>query len=126
VFSYGNSFFLGGIPAGNPLQKRDFQHPSEALRGAINTLLLPIATGDVSAVATGGIETYTLEGTSGTVKDPEAKLVYFIKNDGSLKLSWRIETDIMDNWLLSYVDATTSEEVHAVVDWVADLATYKV
>jgi extracellular elastinolytic metalloproteinase len=67
-----------------------------------------------------------LKGTSGAVSDPEAKLVYLVKEDGTLVLTWRVETDIMDNWLLTYVDAATSQEVHAVVDYVADIATYQV
>lgn len=32
----------------------------------------------------------------------------------------------MDNWLLTYVDASTTTEVHGVVDYVSDLATYQV
>lgn len=85
---------------------------------------LPV-TGDASAEATDGTETFVLKGTSGAMKDPEARLVYFAKPDGNLALTWRIETDILDNWLLSYVDANTNEEVHGVVDYVAD-ATYLV
>ena len=126
MFSYGNSFYAGGIPAANPLSRRDINHPVEALRGAVDVLQLPIRTDSVSAVAKEGIESYSLEGTSGAAKTPQAKLVYLVKGDGSLALSWRIETDVVDNWLLSYMDATASGEVHAVVDWVSDLATYKV
>jgi extracellular elastinolytic metalloproteinase len=70
-------------------------------------------------------ETYVFHGTSGAVKDPEAKLVYFVKPDGGLALTWRVETDIYSNWLLSYVDAATGETIHGVVDWSAD-ATYEV
>jgi extracellular elastinolytic metalloproteinase len=76
-------------------------------------------------VPTKETETFTLKGTKGAQKDPEARLVYFVKADGSLALTWRVETDILDNWLLSYVDAKTNEEIHGVVDWVAD-ATLKV
>jgi extracellular elastinolytic metalloproteinase len=50
--------------------------------------------------------------------------VYLIK-DGKLVLTWRVETDIMSNWLLTYVDAATNEEIHGVVDYSAD-ATYQV
>ena len=126
VFSYGNSFYSGGIPAADPLTRRDINHPVEALRGAVDALQLPIRTEGASAVAMEGTESYSLEGTSGAAKTPKAQLVYLMKNDGSLALSWRVETDVVDNWLLSYVDAAASGEVHAVVDWVSDLATYKV
>lgn len=82
-------------------------------------------TGQASAEAAEGTETYTLKGTSGAQKDPEARLVYFVKPDGNLALTWRVETDILDNWLLSYVDANTNEEIHGVVDYVAE-ASYLV
>jgi extracellular elastinolytic metalloproteinase len=52
--------------------------------------------------------------------------VYLVKGDGELALTWRVETDIVDNWLLTYVDAKANSEIHGVVDYVADLATYKV
>lgn len=124
IFSYGNNFFTGDIPAENPLQKRAFSDPVVALGEAATILQLPVE-GDASAVATDRIETYKLTGTSGAVSDPEARLVYFVKGDGKLTLTWRVETDVLDNWLLSYVDATTNKEVHGVVDYVSH-ATYQV
>ncbi|KAI4866012.1 Fungalysin metallopeptidase-domain-containing protein [Hypoxylon rubiginosum] len=124
VFSYGNSFFTGAIPEESPLKKRDFSDPTQALSGATKLLELPV-TGEASAEAAEGTETYTLKGTSGAMKDPEARLVYFAKPDGTLALTWRVETDILDDWLLSYVDATTNEEIHGVVNYVAD-ASYLV
>ncbi|OTB09393.1 hypothetical protein M426DRAFT_18039 [Hypoxylon sp. CI-4A] len=124
VFSYGNSFFAGAIPEENPLGKRAFSEPTQALSGATKLLELPV-TGDASAESAEGTETYVLKGTSGAQKDPEARLVYFVKSDGNLALTWRVETDILDNWLLSYVDANTNEEIHGVVDYVAE-ASYLV
>ncbi|KAI5923451.1 Fungalysin metallopeptidase-domain-containing protein [Camillea tinctor] len=124
VFSYGNSFFKGAIPEQSPLQKRDITDAAKALSGAASILELPV-TGEATAEPAEGTETYTLKGTSGAQKDPEARLVYLVKPDGELALTWRVETDIVDNWLLSYVDAETNEAVHGVVDWVAE-ATYKV
>ncbi|KAI2610404.1 elastinolytic metallo proteinase Mep [Hypoxylon fragiforme] len=124
VFSYGNSFFAGSIPAESPLTKRAFSDPAQALSGATKILEIPV-TGEASAEAAEGTETYVLKGTSGAQKDPEARLVYFVKPDGSLALTWRVETDVLDNWLLSYVDATTNEEVHGVVDYVSE-ASYLV
>jgi extracellular elastinolytic metalloproteinase len=97
----------------------------DALKTAKATLQLPIEAEKASAEAVEGKETFTFKNTSGAVKDPEAKLIYLVKSDGSLALTWRVETDIMSNWLLTYVDAATNEEVHGVVDYSAD-ATYQV
>lgn len=43
-----------------------------------------------------------------------------------MALAWRIETDIGDNWLLSYADAHQPDQIHSVVDYVSELATYQV
>jgi extracellular elastinolytic metalloproteinase len=67
-----------------------------------------------------------LKQTSGAVSDPEARLVYFQKADGSLVLSWRVETDISENWLLTYVDANNGKDIHGVVDYVSEFATMQV
>ncbi|KAH7085763.1 extracellular metallo proteinase 1 [Paraphoma chrysanthemicola] len=124
IFSYGNSFFAGDIPS-NPLTKRDFSDPVDALKTATSQLQLPVEADKASAEAAEGKETFTLKGTSGAVKDPQAKLVYLVKADGTLALTWRVETDILSNWLLTYVDAATNEDIHGVVDYSAD-ATYQV
>ncbi|KAJ0161302.1 Extracellular metalloproteinase mep [Colletotrichum tanaceti] len=130
VFSYGNNFFKGDIPEVSPLKKRDFKDPVSALNGAKDVLQLPVEAGSASAEPKegGGIEVYAIKGTSGAVSDPEARLVYFVKADGSLSLSWRVETDMSENWLLTYVDAETgaADVVHGVVDYVSDLADYRV
>ncbi|KAL8372501.1 hypothetical protein RB595_002028 [Gaeumannomyces hyphopodioides] len=124
VFSYGNNFFTGKVPDENPLKKREFSDPAAALDGAKNVLQLPI-TGSATAERKEGVETYTLKGTSGAVSDPVARLVYLAQEDGTLALTWRVETDVTSNWLLSYVDAADKNKVHNVVDYVAD-ATYEV
>lgn len=87
-----------------------------ALNGATAVLQLPV-NGAATAVPTGGREQYVLTGTNGVVSDPQARLMYFVKDD-ALVLTWRIETDISDSWLLSYVDAATNKEVHGVVNYV--------
>ncbi|KAI1164004.1 extracellular elastinolytic metallo proteinase [Nemania serpens] len=124
VFSFGNSFFQGQIPQENPLHKRAFTDATLALERATSVLDLPV-TGRATAEATKDIESFTLKGTSGAQKDPEARLMYLVKADGTLALTWRVETDVLDNWLLSYVDAKTNQEIHGVVDWVQD-AKFKV
>lgn len=99
--------------------KRDYQDAVTALEGASSVLDLGVSSSGATVEATDRIETYTIKGTSGAVSDPEARLVYFVKDDGTLALTWRVETDISSDWLLSYVDAETSEQVHAVVNYVA-------
>ncbi|KAL7806686.1 fungalysin metallopeptidase [Trichoderma aethiopicum] len=126
VFSHGNSFFSGKLPAENPLTKRAFSQPTEALKGAVDILGLPVKADGATAEPQQGTEKYVLKGTSGAVSDPEARLVYLVKADGTLSLTWRVETDVVDNWLLTYVDAATNREVHGVVDYVADFATFEV
>ncbi|KAH6692417.1 fungalysin metallopeptidase [Plectosphaerella plurivora] len=126
IFSSGNSFYTGEIPEEKPLTKRDFNDPVVALQKASEILNLPVDATEASAEAKDeNAEIYTLTGTSGAVSDPVAKLVYF-QRDGALVLTWRVETDIMDNWLLTYIDAKTGEDIHGVVDYVSDLATYNV
>ncbi|KAI1262879.1 extracellular elastinolytic metallo proteinase [Xylariaceae sp. FL1019] len=126
VFSYGNSFYTGQIPDKRSIGKRGLSDAVKALTAATSTLQLPIKDASQAvAEAIEGIEAYALKGTSGAHKDPEAQLVYFVKSNGKLAMTWRIETDLLNNWLLSYVDADNMKDIHGVVDWVAD-ATFKV
>lgn len=112
------------MPKTNPLTKRDFADPVKALHGAIKTLKLPVKPQSAKAMPMKEAETFMFEGTSGALSEPMAKLVY-IQKDGKLHLTWRVETDVGDNWLLSYVDSKETETVHNVVDYVAS-ADYKV
>lgn len=107
------------------MSKRDTIEPVNALKSAVNALELPVAAESATAVPKDEPETFTIKQTSGTVSEPEARLVYIQIADGSLKLAWRIETDILSNWLLTYVDAENGAEIHAVVDYSAD-ASYQV
>ena len=71
-----------------------------------------------------GALNFVVKGVGGVEKDPQAKPVYFMKENGDLALVWRVETDTKDNWLQSYVDKET-KDIYGVVDWVSD-ATYEV
>ncbi|KAM5435825.1 Extracellular metalloproteinase 4 [Microsporum ferrugineum] len=126
VFSYGSSFYKGEIPKANPVAKRDFSDPVNALIGAINTLKIPVtaAVGEVKTTPIEGNSTYMFKGTTGALTDPTAQLVY-LQKDGGLHLTWRVETDVGDNWLLTYVDANKNDQIHGVVDYVAS-AEYQV
>ena len=107
------------------MSKRGAVEPVKALRAAVNLLQLPVLADSATAVPTGEKDTFTIKQTSGTVSEPEARLVYVQDADGNLKLAWRIETDILSNWLLTYVDAENGNQIHAVVDYSAD-ASYQV
>jgi hypothetical protein len=124
VFSFGGSVYEGEIPAPSELRKRDLIQPVEALQGAIAVLQLPVEADAATAEPAEADDSYVIKGTSGAEKDPKAQLMY-LQQDGQLRLTFRVETDILSNWLLTYVDASTKEEVHAVVDWSAD-ASYQV
>ncbi|KAI0160755.1 extracellular elastinolytic metallo proteinase [Xylariaceae sp. FL1272] len=112
VFSYGNSFHTGQIPENRSIGKRGLSDAVKALTAATSTLQLPIKDGSQAvAEAIEGVETYVLKGTSGAQKDPEAQLVYLVKSDGKLAMTW--------------LDADNMKDIHGVVDWVSD-ATFEV
>ncbi|OAL72149.1 extracellular metalloproteinase 3 [Trichophyton violaceum] len=125
VFSFGNSFFTGEIPKENPMVKRAFSDPVKALKGAVKALNLPVKSDNAKPKTIAGKESFEFMGTTGALSAPKANLVYLQKEDGTLALTWKVETDVGDNWLLTYVDAYNSETVHNVVDYVAS-AEYKV
>ncbi|KAI6712330.1 extracellular elastinolytic metalloproteinase [Diplocarpon mali] len=124
ILSYGSSFYTGEVPAENPMAKRSDFNPLDALRGALTTLKLSISAFNAAAEAEIERAKYIIKGCTGIVSDPRAHLVY-IHVGASIRLSWRVETDVGNNWLLSYVDAANPEMVHAVVDYVSD-ASYTV
>lgn len=51
--------------------------------------------------------------------------MYYVADDGQVKLTWRLETDLDDNYMITYADAYSPEQVLATVDYVQD-ATYNV
>lgn len=67
-------------------------------------------------------ERFAFKQTTGTFTTPEARLVYFATSKDSMFLTWRIETDIGDHWLLSYLDAANNDKIHGVVDYTSDLS----
>jgi extracellular elastinolytic metalloproteinase len=107
------------------LKKRDQVDPIAALKGADKRLNLGVNAEKAEAVPEPTVERYIIKGSTGALSDPLARLVYFQNPDHTLTLTWRVETDIRDNWLLTYVDAKKPETVFGVVDYVSD-ATYQV
>jgi extracellular elastinolytic metalloproteinase len=125
VFSYGNSFFKGDVPEASPLTKRDFVDPVAAVSEVSKTLSLGVVAEGAKAKPEDAPESYVIEGTKGAFQPPKAKLVYFVKPDDTIALTWRVETDLEEDWLLSYVDAATSKTVEGVVNYKSD-ASYEV
>lgn len=102
------------------MKKRSRVDPVEALRGAASTLALPVQVDRAVAKAENAAgERYIFKDVTGTLSEPKARLVYFQNPDNTLTLTWRVETDISENWLLSYVDAVKPKEVLGVVDFVS-------
>lgn len=100
--------------------------PISAFKKLTSSLVLPVTADTAVAVAVADkAEHYTLKSTKGAHSDPKAQLVYFQNADQTLSLSWRMETDIVDNWLQTYIDAATGEKVLGVIDYVSD-ASYTV
>jgi len=124
VFSFGNSFYTGKPPP-PPAVKRDDAAAANALRAAVKVLSLPISADSATAVPKQGTDDFTIKQTSGAVNEPEARIVYTRDASNNPKLAWRVETDILSNWLLTYVDAEDSNKVYSVIDYSAD-ATYEV
>lgn len=125
IFSFGNSFFAGDIPSALSKTKRDTIEPLAAFKSAVNVLSLPVSAESATSEPKEAADTYAIKQSSGTVSEPEARLVYVQTAEGKLALTWRVETDVLSNWLLTYVDAVDGSQVHAVIDYSAD-ASYQV
>lgn len=123
VFSFGSSFFEGQIPPASDQQ--DIITPEDALKKVISSLEIPVKADQATSQPKEGKQIFSLKNTSGAAKEPEARLVYLVTPQGSLALTWRIELDIMSNWILAYIDAKTGEDIYGVVDYAADI-TYEV
>ena len=95
------------------MRKRDTAAPIDAFNTAVDKLKLPIANDQATAEETDE-NTFTIKQTGGTVSDPSARLIY-VQVDGKLSLSWRVETDIDSNWLVTYLDAATGENIHSTL-----------
>ncbi|EHK99817.1 putative Extracellular metalloproteinase mep [Glarea lozoyensis 74030] len=125
VFSFGNSFYTGAIPAENPLTKRDQIDPVAALKGASSVLDLSITATAAVAKPEESLEHYVIEGSQGALSAPKARLQYILTPENTLALVWRVETDVGSDWLLTYVDAADSSKIHAAVNYVAEASPWE-
>lgn len=70
---------------------------------------------------------FTIQGLGDAVESPpDGQLVYYRNPSGGLVSAWRLETDVKDSWLTTYVDAENENNVLAVTDYVADSESYQV
>lgn len=46
-------------------------------------------------------------------------MAYFATDDG-VKLVWKLDTDLDENYMVTYVNALEKNDVVGAVDWVAD------
>lgn len=126
MLSFGHSFH---VDSPGPLRTagRDESTitPLAAFESAVELLDLPIS-GVANALAErvdGAGESYIIKQVEGSVADPTAKLVYVTKED-SLTLVWRVETDTRSDWLVSYINAASGNEVTGITEY-TNTATYE-
>ena len=125
------------MPPTAALRKRDFIGPVAALTQVASILNLTITLDNASAKLENSevvledapkaasdknsnpvYGSYVINGTKGAHQAPKARLVY-LQSEQGLDLVWRVETDILDNWILSYVEARKADTVLGVVDYAA-------
>lgn len=63
-----------------------------------------------------GQQEFTITDVEGVVGQPKAKLNYYVK-DGEVKLTWKLDTDLDEAYMVTFVDAITGEVADAI-DWV--------
>lgn len=97
--------------------------PVAAVTGVVETLALPIEPSEGDVIEDGA--RFTVEGLSNVESAPQGQLVYYRAGE-SLVPAWRVETDVGDAWLTSYIQADGSNDVIAVTDYVADSESYQV
>lgn len=120
ILSYGDSFYTGPTPAAAPAPAEVIE-PQPALETVVDVLGLPIDAAEAQIVEESE-QSFTVQGLSNVESPPDGQLVYYRTADGTLVSAWRIETDLGDNWLTTYLDAENDNNVLAVTDYVADTA----
>ncbi|KAA8910910.1 extracellular metallo proteinase 1 [Sphaerosporella brunnea] len=128
ILSSGSSLLKGKLDAPSVVRRDMLIDPVEALKGAIEKLGYPIDAENAQAVQqnsfTGGRKSYVFVGVEGVKNEPKADLAYYTTEEG-LKAVWRLETDLDDNYMITYVNANDANDVVGAIDYVSD-ATYRV
>ncbi|KAF2165924.1 hypothetical protein M409DRAFT_66876 [Zasmidium cellare ATCC 36951] len=118
IFSYGDSLYTGPLPDAAPAAAA-LINPEPALETVADVLALPITPSEGDYVEESQTS-FTVQGLSNVVAPPAGQLVYYRTPEGSLAPAWRIETDLDDHWLTTYLQAEGGSEVLAVTDYIAD------
>jgi extracellular elastinolytic metalloproteinase len=94
--------------------------PMEAVQGVVDTLGLPLTFSGATAIESKSNNgSYKVVGAEGALSHPRAELVYYRTGTG-VRLAWKVETDIGDNWMVSYASAGEVGNIFGAVDYVAD------
>ncbi|USW55120.1 Putative peptidase M36, fungalysin, FTP domain, peptidase M4/M1, CTD superfamily [Septoria linicola] len=126
IFSYGDSFYIGPTPDAAPAPAVVIE-PQPVLETVVDTLALPIEPAAADIVVEETARSFTVQGLGDAVEARSAgQLVYYRTPEGSLVSAWRLETDVGESWLTTYVDAENDNNVLAVTDYVADAESYQV
>lgn len=93
----------------------------------VETLALPIEPAAADIVMEETARSFTVQGLGDAVESPpDGQLVYHRNPAGGLVSAWRLEADVKDSWLTTYVDAENENNILAVTDYVADSESYQV
>ncbi|PWW74191.1 hypothetical protein C7212DRAFT_283708 [Tuber magnatum] len=131
ILSAGTSFATEGLGIASPVRRSQLLNPLEALEGVVETLGLPLKVESAQAIPessiTRGGSSFIITGSQGAVSEPRADLAYYNTPEG-IKLVWKLETDLNDNWLVSYANAQRKGQVEGAVDYVNDFSyqVYKI
>ncbi|KAK4627330.1 Extracellular metalloproteinase MEP [Fulvia fulva] len=124
IFSYGSSFYTGPLPEAAPAPE-EVAEPQPVLETVVDVLALPIQPAEADILVEETARSFTVQGLNNVESPPEGQLVYYGNAEGNLISAWRLETDVSENWLTTYVDATNENNILAVTDYVAE-STYEV
>ena len=94
--------------------------PMVALQGVVDTLGLPLTVAGAKMVESKSSNgTFKVVGAQGALSQPRAELVYY-RTEGGIRLAWKVETDMGENWMVSYANAGQVGDILGAVDYVAD------
>lgn len=97
------------------------------LETVVSVLALPIEPAAADIVVQETARSFTVQGLGDVVESPpDGQLVYYRNAAGELVSAWRLETDVKDSWLTTYVDAENENNVLAITDYVSDAESYQV
>lgn len=94
-------------------------NPEPALETVVDVLNLPLNPAEANVVEESPTS-FIVQGLSNVVAPPDGQLVYYRTAEGSLTPAWRLETDLDDSWLTTYIQAEGGNDILAVTDYVAD------